>query len=115
VGKSQRDKGKRGELEVRDIFREAGFIECVRTPNSGGLHVPGDLTQLPDLHLEVKRWERVKIKDWIAQAQEEAPEGWVPLVAWRTSHMEWRGDIDLRLLAELLFELHTLRQERATA
>lgn len=114
MGRAQRQKGSRGELEVRDTFRAAGFGSD-RTPNSGGLHIPADLsvTYMGEdcgFHIESKRQERVRIKEWIAQAEEDAPEGSTPIVAWRTSWMPWRADIDLEVLVRLLAELHYLRR-----
>jgi len=49
VGRSERNKGKGGELEVARIFKADGF-DCDRTPNSGGLRIAGDLHgELPDV------------------------------------------------------------------
>ena len=42
MGKPSRQKGVRGELEVRDVFRRHGF-DVDRVPNSGGLRIKGDL------------------------------------------------------------------------
>jgi len=43
MGKSQRDKGYRGEANLRHIFQDAG-INCKRVPLSGGAPgSPGDL------------------------------------------------------------------------
>lgn len=114
MGRSQREKGRRGELEVRDIFRAAGF-ECDRTPNSGGLHIPADLDvrlngESCGLHVESKRHERVRLEDWIAQAESDAPDDCVPIVAWRRNRMSWRADVDLEWLVAALAELETLRR-----
>lgn len=108
MSRTEREKGKRGELQVRDVFRAAG-LECWRTPNSGGLALPGDLQGIEGLHIESKWQERVKIKDWIAQARSDCPGDCMSVVAWRTSHMEWRADVSLADFAALLAELHELR------
>lgn len=114
MGRAQRAKGSRGELEVRNIVRAAGF-ESDRTPNSGGLHIPADVSCQLDgadvgLHIESKFHERVRILEWIAQAADDCPEGYVPVVAWRTSRMSWRADVDFAWLMEQLAELETLRR-----
>jgi hypothetical protein len=103
MGKPSRDKGARGEREVAAIFQAAGF-DCARTPNSGGLHVPGDLvwkslTQDParsamrapafTLHVETKRTETFH-RSFIRQAEAEAPQGTVPVLCWRPSREPWR-------------------------
>ena len=114
MGRAQRQKGSRGELEVRDIFRRGGFGSD-RTPNSGGLHIPADVSVTFDgedcgLHVESKFHERVRIREWIAQAEGDCPDGCVPIVAWRQSRMPWRVDLDLETFVLLLAELHTLRR-----
>ena len=110
MGRAQRSKGNRGELQVRDIFRAHGF-DVARVPNSGGLHIPGDLDGLDGFHVEVKYHERPSIRAWIAQAQSDCPDGDEPLLFWRTSHMRWRADVDADWLVGLLAELDHLRQE----
>ena len=114
MSRAQREKGKRGELQVRDIFNAVGF-DCYRTPNSGGLQLPGDIQGVPGLHVECKHQERVLIKDWINQAGSDCPDGSMPVVAWRTSRMPWRVDLDLRDFAAILAELHALRQREHDA
>ena len=47
---------------------------------------------------------------WIAQGEADCPEGDVPLLAWRTSRMPWRADVDLNWLVGVLAELETLRR-----
>lgn len=109
MARSQREKGKRGELQVRDVFRAHGF-DCARVPNSGGLHIPGDLDGLDGFHIEVKYHERPSIRAWIAQAERDCPEGDVPILAWRCSRMRWRADVDLDWLVGVLAELESLRR-----
>lgn len=55
----------------------------------------------PPIHCEVKRQERVRMPEWVAQAEAEAPSGSVPVVCWRRTGMEWRADLRLDALAEL--------------
>lgn len=71
MGKPSRDKGARGEREVVAILRAHG-LDCDRTPNSGGLFIPGDVVGLDGFHLEVKRAERLKIGEWLRQAWEDS-------------------------------------------
>jgi Holliday junction resolvase len=100
MSRRERDKGTRGELEVRDVFRAFGF-DCDRTPNSGGLRIPGDLIGTVPVHVEVKRQERLQLWQWIEQAEQEAA-GAVAVVAFRRSRSRWRADLDLERFAELL-------------
>jgi Holliday junction resolvase len=100
VSGRERRKGVTGELEVRDVFRAAGF-DCDRTPNSGGLRIRGDLIGTVPVHIEVKRQERLQLWEWIAQAEQDAA-GAVAVVAFRRSRSAWRADLDLARFAALL-------------
>ena len=98
---AQRDKGARAELEVAKVFQAAGF-DCNRVPNSGGLRIKGDLYGDVPAHVEVKRAERLCIPEWWRQAQGEAPEGVLPVLAFRQSRGEWLAAVPLPALVALL-------------
>jgi hypothetical protein len=100
VTRSEREKGARGEREVAAIFRAHGFA-AVRTPNSGGLAVKGDLAGVP-AHVEVKRQEVARPWSWWAQASSEAPSGVMPLVAFRRERADWLAIVRLDDVAALL-------------
>lgn len=94
-GMRSRRKGSRGELEVVHAFNSEGF-DCWRTPNSGGLsHSKGDINGIPGLHIEVKRAEQVRIREWIGQAEQDCAPHDIPIVVWRTSADLWRVDLPL--------------------
>lgn len=94
-------KGARGEREVAELFRLAGF-KCDRTPNSGGLMIAGDLVGDVPVHVEVKRAERLKLPEWLAQAREEAPAGVTPVVAFRRNNEPWHAVVPLEAFVTLL-------------
>lgn len=81
-GRASRQKGKRGELEVVAILKDAG-LDCWRTPNSGGLAIPGDICGIPGYSFEVKRAERLDVPRWLAQAHAAASGGSVPVLVFR--------------------------------
>lgn len=101
MSRAERDKGARGEREVAAVLR-AHHLPAVRTPNSGGLTVRGDLTGVPGYHFEVKRQETLRLPLWIRQANAEAGTADVPVVVWRTNRGPWRADLPLHALAKLL-------------
>jgi Holliday junction resolvase len=101
VSRTERRKGQDGELEVAAIFQAAGF-DCNRTPNSGGLRITGDLYGDVPCHVEVKRQERLQLPEWLRQAAREAPEGVMPLVAFRQNGREWYAALPLSALVDLL-------------
>lgn len=101
MSKSQRDKGKLGELEVVHVMADYGF-QCWRTPNSGAMHyAKGDVNGIPGLHIEVKRQETLKVSQWSRQATADCPEGQTPIVVYRTSREPWRVVIDLHDFMDL--------------
>lgn len=102
MSRASREKGARGEREVASVFRDAGLPDVVRTPNSGGLHIPGDLVGVDGLHVEVKRAERLDIPAWLQQARADCPEGSTPVLAFRRSREEWQAVVPLGWLAELI-------------
>lgn len=90
MGKSQRDKGARGEREIVDILKQYGFTGR-RTPLSGGMVWKGDLEHnLLSLHIEIKRQERLHLPAWHRQAEDDCPAGKVPCVVYRRNKEPWR-------------------------
>lgn len=98
---TERRKGVAGEREVRDAFRAGGF-DCDRTPNSGGLRILGDLYGSVPAHIEVKRQEAARPWLWFEQASSEAPEGVMPVVAFRRSRSPWLAIVPLEELVALM-------------
>lgn len=105
MGRMSREKGKRGEREVRDVFRAAGITDAVR---AGHRQVQAD-DKTPDvvtvagLHMEVKRQERLCIAEWVRQAEADAAlTGAVPAVAYRQNNQPWRVVVPLAYLAALV-------------
>ena len=96
---SSRRKGLLGEREVARIWQAAGFD--VRSLEASGDHlviVSNGVT----LHSETKRAERLKLPEWLRQAADEAPQGTVPVVAFRQNRGEWYAALPLASLVELL-------------
>ena len=94
MGSSEREKGARGEREVVALLRRWGFA-CDRSPNSGGLFIPGDVVGVEGFHIEVKRQERLRLPEWIEQAKRDAPPGAMPVVVFRRSRDVWHAALPL--------------------
>lgn len=95
---NSREKGARFEREVRDIFRAAGFPECERVPNSGGLWLPSDLARVPGLVIECKHEQRWDVPGYLRQvygdvlkASLQSDVNLMPLVAFRRNR---KSDLD---------------------
>jgi Holliday junction resolvase len=99
TGRSSRHKGARGEREIRDLLLDLGFV----AKRDGRLNA--DISHnIPGLHIEVKRREKYDIQRWVEQAENDAPEGHEPVVAFRRNEQPWRvivsADFFFGLLAE---------------
>jgi hypothetical protein len=100
--KGRRDKGIRGEREVRERLTKAGLD--VRGLEGLGDHLAskrrGAETIL--LHIEVKRQETLQPDRWSRQAETEAPEGAAPIVVYRRDREPWRVLVTLDEFLRLL-------------
>lgn len=97
MGKKSRDKGARGERELVNILKAAGY-EAKRVPLSGATWLKDDVISSlikPDCQIEVKRranaWKQ--IYGWLA----EGPD----VLAIRADNQEWLIVVPLRLLIEV--------------
>lgn len=94
MGKSSRDKGKRGEREFAALCREHGY-DCRRTSQyCGQTGDASDVVGLPGIHIEVKRVERLNIEDAMSQARRDAKPGEIPMVAHRRNNCRWLVTMD---------------------
>lgn len=100
MGKSQRDKGKRGERELAALFREYGF-DARRTSQYCGQGGAADVTGLPGFHVECKRCERLCLPEWIKQAERDS-QGQPIVVCHRRNGEEWFATLPLRELLGLV-------------
>lgn len=105
-GRAAREKGKRGEREVAQRFKDAGFTGARRTAQyCGKTGDAADVTGVPGLHIEVKRVEREAVRKWITQAVRDADaagQGDIPVVAHRKSGDEWLVTLRLEDFLEIL-------------
>ena len=90
MGKSQREKGKRGERELAGHLRDYGYNCRQYCGRSGAADVVG----LPGIHIECKRVERLNLHDAMERAVRDAgalPEDGrpFPAVFHRRDHEEW--------------------------
>lgn len=115
-GAASRRKGLSGEREAADLFIEAGFT-LRGLENSGDWlalrerrwfkpegWVDADVTtrERMTLHIEVKRQERSRVPEWLAQAESEAPPGVPPVVVFRQSRGKWIAALPLSDLLGLI-------------
>ncbi len=99
IGKASRNKGKRGELEIANLLKAAGFEKAQRTAQcKGKTGQAGDVEGLPGIHIEVKRVERLNLKAAYQQAIHDSKENSnneIPTIFHRQSHQPWMVTLSL--------------------
>jgi len=95
MGKSQREKGKRGERMWRDMLRQMGFNPATtyRSSQFSGKAPDGSsadvvCAELPSIHWEVKNVERLNIWGAYMQARMDCS-GKMPVVAHTKNQFGW--------------------------
>jgi len=87
-GRSSQRKGADGERELAAILREYGYD--VRRGGSLSFGEVPDLTDLADVHIEVKRVERLNVPEAMNQAIRDAARfGGMPCLFHRRSRSPW--------------------------
>lgn len=87
MGKTSREKGKRGEREVAAFLRSEGYDAHRGVQYHGGPESP-DVVGLPGIHIEVKRTERFDLYGALAQSKGDAGKD-MPIVVHRKNECEW--------------------------
>ena len=77
-------KGNRGELEARDYVRQHWFApQCIRSAQAGGAFAADLLHAGENLHVEVKRRQRIAATHFMRQAEQDCGDMDVPVVLMR--------------------------------
>ena len=102
-------KGKRGELELAGILRDYGFRNAKRSQQYCGANGDADIVDaLPNIHIEVKRVEKLNIYDAISQAKSDKKGTELPAVFHRKNNCKWLVTMELEDWIEIYREDFTL-------
>lgn len=106
-----KQKGKRGELELVEALRYAGYANARRSAQyCGNTGDAPDITGVDGLHIEVKRREQIQDEVFIQQAEREAKKGLVPVVMYRRSREKWKVCLRLDAFMAIWGELTELQR-----
>lgn len=85
MGKASRDKGQRGERDVREQCKLHLHSPdtCRRGQQRSGTECADVLDVLPASHVEVKRYAKCAAHKWLLQAERDAKPGEMPIVVYR--------------------------------
>lgn len=82
-------KGKAGELEFANLCKEYGFDEARRSQQYSGEGHTADVVGLPELHVEVKRVERLNVDNAMDQCHRDKKDDELGIVAHRKNNKDW--------------------------
>jgi Holliday junction resolvase len=104
VGKASRDKGKKGEREVANMFTNLGLKARRMAPMQAQKKAPeADVAlEVEGFHVEVKRREKISIQQWMREVEAKAHPLEVPVCAFRSNGEPWRVCMPLEDFADLL-------------
>jgi len=89
LGRSSREKGKRGEREFAAFLRDLG-LEARRTQQFSGKEGTADVSSsLDGVHIEVKRYAGIAALRFLEQAERDSGLEDLPCVALREDRGEW--------------------------
>ena len=114
MSKGARDKGKRLEYQVRDLFRRSIDPKCERQVLSGGdAWNKGDIRfsyrHFPFM-IECKNQERYNFWAWWDQVKEECSQFDQPVVIFTKNHKDTIACMKVEHWMDLLEELHDYRR-----
>ncbi len=95
MGRAQQRKGRGGEIELAHILQSYGYaVEPGRALSYG--EVP-DLSGLPNVHIECKRAEALRLSEWMKQSERDSQRfrDGLPVVFLRRSREPWRVVMNL--------------------
>lgn len=108
---NSRTKGKRGELEAAHLLQKYGY-DARRGQQFSGANGDADVVGLPDIHLEIKRVEKLNIDDALQQSIRDAREAEMPVVMHRKNRTEWKITMLFSDWIELYKAWETEKNER---
>lgn len=82
-------KGRRGERELAALLQQHGYDVRPGEPMNCGEEA--DLVGLPDIHIECKRAETLRLSEWMEQSERDAARfgDGAPAVFFRRSRSPW--------------------------
>lgn len=105
MGRSQRDKGARGERMLRDKLTELFGVECQRTAQRTGKHGDDDVAFIDGVFVECKFVEKLNVREAIDRSVQDCGDK-LPIVCHKTSKKEWLVTLRLDDLPALATKLY---------
>ena len=107
MGRFSRSKGKRGERELAaELGRVLGITARRGMQFQGSPDSPDIVTNIPNVHIECKRSERLRLYEALDQAVSDAGAEKVPVVCHRQNNKPWVVVVRLDDFPKLVDILH---------
>jgi len=107
MGRFSKAKGKRGERELAaELGRVLGVTARRGVQFQGSPDSPDVVTNIPNVHIECKRSERIRLYEALEQAAKDAGADKVPVVCHRQNNKPWVAVVRLDDLPKLVDILH---------
>lgn len=88
---NSKQKGKRGELEVANYLKQHGLSARRGQQYSGSPESPDVICESwPNVHIEVKRVEKLNIEEALQQSTRDSGDNLVPIVVHRKNKEQWK-------------------------
>ena len=100
---NSREKGKRGEREACGFLTTLGWSAKRGQQFAGGTDSPDVIHDIPGIHLEVKRVERLNLGQAMAQARRDAGPK-LPVVMHRRNGEQWLVTVDAAAFFKMVRE-----------
>lgn len=99
---NSKQKGARGEREFAAWLKERGINARRGLQYKGGNDSPDVITDLKNVHFEVKNTERLSLYDALKQAENDASENQIPVVVHKKNRKKWVMILDAEIAINLL-------------
>lgn len=100
---NSKQKGKRGELELANYLKTKGLSARRGQQYSGSPDSPDVIcTDWPDIHIEVKRSEKLNIENALQQSITDSGDNQIPIVVHRRNRENWKVTLSLDDFIDLL-------------
>lgn len=86
---NSKKKGKNGELELVHKLQDYGYENVRRSQQYAGINNDADLVNLPGIHIECKRVEKLNLYDAMSQSIHDAKDDEFPAVFHRKNRCDW--------------------------
>ena len=107
MGRFSKAKGKRGERELAaELGRVLGVTARRGVQFQGSPDSPDVVTNIPNVHFECKRSERIRLYEALEQAASDAGAEKIPVVCHRQNNKPWVVVVRLDDLPKLVETLH---------